>query len=418
MTQLFIPHWDYAKFRIPMTELPSFLDYLAFIWDCAWEPREVKYYDFAVTLPGGVLACWGRGSTDYALVEMKGSAINSLVPEQQTHLLKTIGEHGGEFTWVDVNIDDHRPDAPQPHDIYQWVSKDKTIRLARFQKLGFIESDTGSTFHAGDYNTKYLRIYNKHLNEKGEHIPRYEMKFKDPMYAKQAGDLLLSAAVQDGQDGIADACVALVLGAVSFLEVGEGTHRERDKVAPFWERFIADFMVAPVKLTYIKAKADIWKTISWLETSVSKSLVMAEKFWKGMNKSGDFISHLRSLGNSAITKVDELKIANLVKFQRKADPIIRASNGAALLTPRYLVNGWEEEKLQREIEKRDVDIASSVIEQRYNRNHNKIAKYVPPSEQQWPHDVQGKLLDTVEYPEYLPREKGNNVAMMPTIERF
>ena len=402
MSASFIPHWDYAKFRIPMDELPSFLDYLAMVWNCEWEFREVKYYDCAVTLPGGVLACWGRGSTDYALIEMKGSAINSLVPEQQVHLLKTIGEHGGSFTWIDVNIDDHRPEAPQPHDIERWVSQDKTIRLARFQKLGFIKSDTGSTFHAGDYNTKYLRIYNKHLNEKGEHIPRYEMKFKDPLYAEQAGQLLLSSAMKDGQDGIAETCCALVLGSVSFLEVGEGTHRERDKVAPFWEKFVEELKVSPVKLVYAKVKADIWKTISWLEKSVAKSLVMADKFWKGMNKGGDFISHLRSIGNAAIKPEDELKISNMVSFQKKGDPIIRSESGSALLHPRYLLQGWHDEVLARESETVASDFEEARLRAKYGTLADREAyqaKLNPrkPLIQAWPFDVQGSLLETADY---------------------
>ena len=418
MTASFQPHWDYAKFRIPMVKLGSFLEYLEFLWNGQFQVAQFKHYEAGCTLPGGIAAMWGRGSTDYALIEMKGSAINSLVPEQQCHLLKTIEEHEGTFTWVDVNIDDHRPDPPQPDDINQWIQVEKTIRLSHFQKFQFIKSETGSTYAAGDYNSKYLRIYNKHLDEKGNHVPRYEMKFKDPLYAPQVGEKLIASA-KNGPSALAEACASLVIGSVNFLEIGKGTHRERDRVAPFWQKFLEELKVNPLKLIYIKVKSDMWKTISWLENTVAKSLVMADKFWKGLNKGGDFIDHLKQIGTSKITPDDEKKIANLVNFQKREDPILRSSDGSrTLLEPRYLIHGWEEEKLQQEREKVLIHHAEKEQELRTLGKQSKKRYYdslstIPP--QFWPFDKTGFLLGTAEYSAYLPGEKGNTVAVLPTV---
>ena len=395
MTASFVPHWDYAKFRIPLEFFPSFSMYLEEVTGCTWQSIKIKHYGSAATLPGGIIAMWERGHTDYALVEMKGGAINSLHPEQQAHLLRTIGDHDGEFTWVDVNIDDHRPDAPQPDQIHEWTQLNQ-IRLAHFHGRGYRWSESGSTFHAGDYNRKYLRNYNKHLDENGNHISRWEMKFKDPMYAKQAGHELITAARQ-GHEAVAAVCASLVIGAIEFYEVGEGKNRDRDRVAPFWQKFLDDLAITPLRLIYSKAKKTFDDKISWLEKQVAKSLAMVEAFWgRTRPVTSSFVGHLIKEGKKLITWEDKQTIENAVNEFKHDNGIIEGPGGKVLLKPRYLVQGWEEERLAREIELAEIreEAQGPPMSRRFG---GESPDDRPVPRQNWPYNVRGQVLPSADY---------------------
>lgn len=245
-----------------------------------------------------------KSHRDRITLDVPGSACEELTAPDLLLLMQYIRELDDKCTRIDVFFDDYERvvsleelrTAIDKHDFsdFRIASKNQTLDRTK-KRNGGVTYDAVSFGRRGSAGAgKYLRIYDKNLESKGEeNCIRWEVEFTQH-YADKVFKILSGA---DGNlEVFAIACGALIGGCMKFVHRNGDKNITRLDLYDWWEEIAKNLGVLRVRIA--KKKNTLTGMMEWTERQVSQTLAVIGLSFKTERDLYDWIQDLRNIGES------------------------------------------------------------------------------------------------------------------------
>lgn len=247
-------HW--LRGTVPHEAETKLREYLV-LWfgdECDELPYGLWFYDRSVKWPNGVMLNYHSDRDRLPItngriaVEIPGSALDGYDTELIVSLLRGLRSLDFQASRLDVYADDHERTMTSPTWLYASVHEDDLFGGAiRRDYTGFrtctrhvISGKDGRTYDEVAFGRrgqngsgKYLRIYDKKLESKGEiDAIRMELELSNER-ARTAVDMILGSG-----PNVAQTLGSMVGGAIDFVHRDGKTHLDRMKRYDWWQSII------------------------------------------------------------------------------------------------------------------------------------------------------------------------------------
>lgn len=232
-------------------------------------------------------------------LDIPGSALDELTAPDLLLLMEGLESFNGKCTRIDVFWDDYSR-IVTPEDIQIVVDKDDfsmfNIASKNTTRNRTVKKNNGLLYDAVTFGRrgkkgsgKYLRIYDKNLESKGEfNCVRWECEFTQGKAQKVFAAL---AGVDSNLDVFATVCGALIGGCVTFVHRIPGKkHIDRLDIYNWWKLITKSLGKLSIRIA--KKKNSLTGMLYWQERQVSPSLACIRKAFKSEQ---DFYSWIRKL---------------------------------------------------------------------------------------------------------------------------
>ncbi|MBA7536644.1 hypothetical protein ES705_28908 [subsurface metagenome] len=178
--------------------------------------------------------------------------------------------------------------------MFQISSENRTRNRTRKENDGLLYDAVTFGRRGCKGSGKYLRVYDKNLESKGEsNCIRWECEFSQ----EKAQEVFTWLVGADGNlDVFATLCGSLVGGCINFVHRTGDNHIARLDVYEWWQEIIDLLGVLSVRVA--KKKNTLTGTIEWVEKQVSPSLALVRKAMRSEQDFYNLICHLLEVGES------------------------------------------------------------------------------------------------------------------------
>lgn len=277
-------HWLRISFYYK--QLEQILAFVStFFGECDFDCNGVLGYDDRCFWPSGVTLNYDsdpkrrqKNHRNRITLDCRGSACDMLTVPDLLLLIEGCDRFGGVVTRLDVFFDDYDR-IVEPSDLYDVIDRNDFSGFRMAHKKQTLKS--GKVVHnevmfgrRGDMGSgKYLRIYDKYLESKGEKdCVRLECEFTQHK-AQQVFKVL--AGCDGNIETFATICGALIVGCITFVHRNGDRNIGRLDVYEFWELITKSLGKLVIRTE--KKENTLTGVIEWTERQVSPSLACVRK---------------------------------------------------------------------------------------------------------------------------------------------
>ncbi len=240
-------------------------------------------------------------------LDVPGSCCDELTAPDLLLLKQYCQELRGKCTRIDVFFDDYNRlvnldelrDTVEKNDFsgFRIVGQNSTRDRTK-KKNGGMTYDAVTFGRRGSKGSgKYLRVYDKNLESKGEeNCIRWEVEFTQH-YAEEVFKILAGA---DGNlDVYAICCGSLVAGCIKFVHRNGDKNITRLELYDWWESIEKCLGVLHIRIA--KKKNSLTGMIEWTERQVSPTLSVIAQAFKTERDLYDWLQEIRDVGESKLS---------------------------------------------------------------------------------------------------------------------
>lgn len=240
-------------------------------------------------------------------LDVPGGCCDELTAPDLLLLLEGCEKFGSKCTRIDVFWDDYSR-IVSPKDIQVIVDKGDfsmfQIASKSSTKNRTLKKNDGLTYDAVTFGRrgtkgsgKYLRIYDKNLESKGEsNCVRWECEFSQGKAHKVFTAL---AGVEGNLDFFATICGSLIGGCITFVHRTGEKHISRLNVYEWWNLIVKSLGKLSVRIA--KKKNTLTGMFVWQERQVSPSLACIRKTFVSEQNFYNWIKKLLDVGDSRMS---------------------------------------------------------------------------------------------------------------------
>lgn len=271
----------------------------------------ILHYTTRYVWQSGVSLCFDENAEvrqkshrDRITLDVPGEACQELTAPDLLLLMQYCKELDGKCTRIDVFFDDYERTVEleelraviDKHDYsgFRIAGKNQTLDRTK-KKNGGLTYDAVTFGRRGSKGSgKYLRVYDKNLESKGEeNCIRFEQEYSQH-YANEVFNILSGA---DGNlEVFAIACGSLIGGSISFVHRNGDKNINRLELYDWWE--IITEKLGKLSVRIAKKKNTLTGMIEWTERQFSPTLSVIGKSFKTERDLYDWLQELRSVGES------------------------------------------------------------------------------------------------------------------------
>ena len=311
-------HW--LRISMSRTHLPELKEYCSEyfgesfedgygLWSyaarCAWTNGATLNYD----LTDDWAARWHNGKVT---LDITGQACDEV--EDWHRFISGFSKFQPRCTRCDVFFDDYQRTVKLSQ-VRKIAKRGDYTRFRNYQfKQGFkngnrLDRDEVSFGNRGSRGSgKYLRVYDKALESKGEQdCIRWEVEFTEK-YAHKAFEKLCQA---ETSEAFATLCGSLVAGCIEFVHRTNDNHISRLKVYKFWQFFKDTLGVLVLRIA--KKSNDINGIYKWVYKQVSPTLACLRGTFQDDTDYLNFIIDVTSDGALRMSK----RLFNIIRANKR-----------------------------------------------------------------------------------------------------
>lgn len=210
--------------------------------------------------------------------ECPGRACDELTAPDLLLLMDGFMRFGGFCKRIDVFFDDYKH-LIEPTDLHDIIKRNdfsgfrKTHIKQTMMSKEILHDEVSFGSRNGNGTGKYLRVYDKRLESKGEKdCVRWEVEFTQPK-ADRAFTILAGAC--GDLEAFATICGALIGGCMTFVHRTGDKNISRLDVYEFWDLITES--LGKLKIRIAKKKNTLTGVIEWTERQVAPSLACVRK---------------------------------------------------------------------------------------------------------------------------------------------
>lgn len=243
-----------------------------------------KYYAHTANTPHGIKMAWNvRLDTGVDVwVSIPGAALARVDGRMHLGIFKRLkSSYNFEPTRFDIALDDYLKKM-SPDFIMQAIRDKNYVGFGKSSVITnqskSVEGLDGWTIYMGSRKSdKMYRYYDKNAESKGQiNAFRLEAELKD-FKAKQVWDLITQIPENDANalQFYQSILLEVVIGGIDFRNLSADSNKTRCPKLEWWQEFI-DYVhsTGGIKLTGIRSKSSLQKTVSWVKNQVETSLAM------------------------------------------------------------------------------------------------------------------------------------------------
>lgn len=181
--------------------------------------------------------------------------------------------------------------------MFQITSENRTRNRIRKENDGLLYDAVTFGRRGCKGSGKYLRVYDKNLESKGEsNCIRWECEFSQ----EKAQEVFTWLVGADGNlDVFATLCGSLVGGCINFVHRTGDKHIVRLDVYEWWQEIINSLGVLSVRIA--KKENTLTGMIDWVERQVSPTLAVLAKAFQTERDFYNFMQRLREIGEGKVS---------------------------------------------------------------------------------------------------------------------
>jgi len=303
-------HWLRNSFDFIQLEIVKAM-VSGFFGVCELSYNGILSYSARYVWPNGVSLCFDedpelrrKAHRDRITLDVPGSACDELTAPDLVLFTDCIQDLGGKCTRIDVFFDDYDRrvsleelrTAIDKHDFsgFRIASKNQTLDRTK-KENGGVTYDAVTLGRRGSAGSgKYLRVYDKNLESKGEqNCTRWEVEFTQH-YAEKVFKIL--AGTSGNIECFAIACGALIGGCVKFVHRNGDKNIDRLEPYDWWEEIVEVLGVLSVRVG--KKKNTLTGMMEWTERQFAPTLAVIGNAFKTARDLYDWIQEIRDVGDS------------------------------------------------------------------------------------------------------------------------
>jgi len=245
-----------------------------------------------------------KSHRDRITLDIPGSACDELTAPDLVLLLEFVQELGGKCTRIDVFFDDYVRTVSleelrttvDKHDFsgFRIASKNQTLDRTK-KENGGVTYDAVTFGRRGSAGSgKYLRVYDKNLESKGEeNCIRFEQEYSQH-YAEKVFKIL--AGTGGNLECFAICCGALIGGSIKFVHRNGDKNIDRLELYDWWEEIVKALGILSIRIA--KKKNTLTGMMEWTERQFAPTLSVIGNSFKTERDLYDWLQELRDVGDS------------------------------------------------------------------------------------------------------------------------